>query len=73
MYSQNLLAAVEARDLKISFMEHLSSNHEYRLNQYQHSLKLCNEMKYLFLSLMEIQWKLRQQHDSNFSIKGTRL
>ena len=73
MYSQNLLAAVEARDLKIPFMEHLSSNHEYRLNQYQHSLKLYNEMRYPFLSLMEIQWKLRQQHDNNFSIKGTRL
>ena len=43
MYSQNLLAAVEARDLKISFMEHLSSDHEYRLNQYQHSLKLVFE------------------------------
>ena len=48
MYSQNLLAAVEARDLKISFMEHLSSNHEYRLNQYQHSLKLCNEISISF-------------------------
>ena len=42
-------------------MEHLSNDHEDRPNHHRNSHKLCNEMGNSTLSLMECQWKLRQQ------------
>ena len=41
-------------------MEHLLNDHEDHLSQ------LCDEKEHLFLSLKESQWKLRQQHGSEF-------
>ena len=47
-------------------MEHLSNDHEDHSNQHKSSHKLYNEMEHPVLSLMESQWKLRQQHDQTF-------
>ena len=44
-------------------MDHLSNDHKDNPNQQENSHKLCKETGYLTLSLMESQWKLRQQHD----------
>ena len=52
-------------------MEHLLNDHEDHLNQHSH--KLCDEMGYRAANLMESQWKLRQQHDQNFSMEGKPL
>ena len=47
-------------------MEHLSNDHEDRPNHHENSHKLCNETGHPFLSLLEGQWKLKQQDDQNF-------
>ena len=52
-------------------MEHLSNDYEDRLNQHKDSENLCDETGHLVLSLTESQWKLRQQHDQNFSMDET--
>ena len=52
-------------------MEHLSNDHEDRPNQHENSHKLCDETGHPVVNLMASQWKLRQQHDQNFPIKGT--
>ena len=44
-------------------MEHLSNDHEDHPNQHENSHKLCDETGHTVLSLLESQWKLRQQHD----------
>ena len=35
--------------------------------------KLCDETGHTVVNLMESQWKLRQQHDQNFPMKGKPL
>ena len=47
-------------------MEHLSNDHEDHPSQHENSHKLCDETGYPVSSLMESQWKLRQQYDQNF-------
>ena len=47
-------------------MEHLSNDHEDHPNQHKNSYNPDDETGYPFLSLLESQWKLRQQHDQNF-------
>ena len=54
-------------------MEHLSNNQEDHPNQHENSHKLCNEMGHPVMNYLEIQWKLRQQHDQNFPIEGKPL
>ena len=54
-------------------MEHLSSDHEDHPNQHENNHKLCSEMGHPVLSLLESQWKLRQQHDQNFPMEGKPL
>ena len=54
-------------------MEHFSNDHEDNPNQHKDSRKLCNEMEHLVVNLMEGQWKLRQQHDQNFTVEGKPL
>ena len=54
-------------------MEHLSNDHEDRPSHHENSHKLCNEAEHPVLRLTEIQWKLRQQHDQNFSMEGKPL
>ena len=49
-------------------MEHLSNDHENCPNPHENSHKLCN----VVLSLMESQWKLRQD-DQNFPMQGKPL
>ena len=49
-------------------MEHLSNVHEDHPNQHENSHKLCNEIGHPLFSLTEVQWKLRQQRDQNFSM-----
>ena len=39
-------------------MEHLSNDHKYHPNQYKNSHKLCYEMAYPIVNLMESPWKL---------------
>ena len=51
-------------------MEHLSNDHKDHLNQHENSLRLCEEMGASIMNLMETQWKLRQQLDQNFQMKG---
>ena len=51
-------------------MEHLSNDHEDCPIQHENSHKLYDETGHPVLSLMESQWKLRQQHDQNFPIAG---
>ena len=50
-------------------MEHLSNDHKDHPNQHENSHKLCNEMEHPVFSLLESQWKLRQQHDQNFPME----
>ena len=45
----------------------------YHPNQQKNSHKLCDETGHLVLSLLESQWKLRQQHNHNFPIGGKPL
>ena len=40
------------------------------LIQHENGYKLCNKTGHPVLSLMGIQWKLRQQHDQNFPNGG---
>ena len=54
-------------------MEDLSNDHEDHPIQQENSHKLCSEMGHLILSLVESQWKLRQQHDQNFQMEGKPL
>ena len=55
-HSENSQAAAEALSL-------MTSSKEHHPNRHKNSHKLCNEMGHFILSLLEIQWKLRQQHD----------
>ena len=54
-------------------LEHLWNDLKDRPNQHENSQKLCDEMGYPFVNLMESQWKLRQQHDLNFPMEGMLL
>ena len=54
-------------------MEHLSNDHEDHPNQLKNSHKLCDELGHPVLSLLEGQWKLRQQLDQNFPLEGKPL
>ena len=54
-------------------MEHLSNDHEDHPNQHKNSHKLCDEMGHPVFSLMESEWKLRQQHDQNSPMDGKPL
>ena len=54
-------------------MEYLSNDHEDHPNQYENSNELCSETGHPFLSLLESQWKLRQQHDQNSPMEGKPL
>ena len=47
-------------------MEHLSNDQDGHPNQHKNSHKLCSEMGYPTMNLMESQWKPRQQHDQKF-------
>ena len=51
----------------------LSNDHEDHPNQHDNSHKPRDEMGYPILSLLESQWKLRQQHDQNFPMEGKPL
>ena len=51
-------------------MEHLSSDHKDHPNRLENSHKLCNEMEYPVMSLLESQRKLRQQLDQNLEGNG---
>ena len=50
-------------------MEHLSNNHEDHPNQHENSNKLWDETRRPVVNLMQSQWKLRQQHDQNFTME----
>ena len=51
-------------------MEHLSNDHEDHSNLPENSHKLCDETGHPVLSLLESQWKQRQQLDQNFLMEG---
>ena len=54
-------------------MEHLLNDHKGHLSHDKNSHKLCNETGHPVVNLMESKWKLRQQHDQNFSMEGKLL
>ena len=54
-------------------MGHLSNDHENRSNQHKNSHNLSDEMGHSIVNMMESQWKLRQQHDQNFTMDGKPL
>ena len=54
-------------------MEYLSNDHKDHPNQHENSHKPHNEMGHPVLSLLEHQWKLRQQNGQNFPIEGEPL
>ena len=54
-------------------MEHLSNDHKDHPKQHENSHKPRDETGYPVLSLLESQWKLRQQHDQNFPMEGKPL
>ena len=54
-------------------MEHLRNDHEDHPNQHKNCHMPRDETGYPVLSLLESQWKLRQQHDQNFPIQGKLL
>ena len=49
------------------------NEHEEHPNQHKNSHKLCDETGHPVLTLLESQWKLRQQHDQNFPVEGKPL
>ena len=51
-------------------MKHLSNDHDDHPNEHENSHKLCNETGHPVLGLLQSHWKLRQQHDQNFSMEG---
>ena len=50
-------------------MEHLANDDEDCINQHKNGRKLCDETEHPVVNMMERQWKLRQQHDENFSME----
>ena len=54
-------------------MEHLSNYHKDHPNQHKNRHKPHNETGHPVLSLLESQWKLRQQYDQNFPMEGKPL
>ena len=66
-FTSSRAAAVEALSLNISSHgTSLKNDHEDHPNQHKNSHMLCDETGHPVLSLLESQWKLRQQHDQNF-------
>ena len=51
-------------------MEHLSNDHEEHPNWHETSHRLCNETGHPVMNFMESPWKLGQQYDQNFPVKG---
>ena len=73
-HSQNSLAAAEALSWKMSSHgTSFKSQRPSHPNQDENSHKLFNEMGHPILTLMERKWKLTQQNDQNFSLKGKPL
>ena len=72
-HSQNSLAAADALSLKIPSQDHLSYDHKDCPIQHANSHKQCDETGHPVVNMMESQWKLRQQHDQNFPMKGKTL
>ena len=54
-------------------MEHLSNDKKNCPNQHENSHKQYNKTGHPVFSLMESQWKLRQQQDQNFPMEGKPL
>ena len=50
-------------------MKRLSNDHEDRPNQHKNCHKLYDEMGRYVVNLMEIQLKLRQEHDQNCTME----
>ena len=51
-------------------MERLSNDHEGRPSQHENSHRLWYETGLPVLSLLESQWKLKQQHNLNFPLES---
>ena len=54
-------------------MQHLSNDEEDHPNLHRNSHKLHDKIGPPIWSLMESQWKMRQQHHQNFPMKGRPL
>ena len=50
-------------------MKPLSNDHEDHPNQHKNCHKLCDETGRSVVNLMEIQLKLRQEHDQNCTME----
>ena len=50
-------------------MKRLSNDHEDRPNQHKNCHKLCDETGRSVVNLMDIQLKLRQEHDQNCTME----
>ena len=54
-------------------MDYLSNYHIDHPNQHKNSHMQCDEKGHPEVNMMKNQWKLRQQYDRNFPIKGKSL
>ena len=54
-------------------MDYLSNDHKDHLNYHNNSHTKCDETGHPVVNIMENQWKLRQQQDQKFPIKGKSL
>ena len=72
-HSQISLAATESVSLKISSHGTSLKWYEDHPNNHENSHKLCIDTGHSVLSLLESQWKLRQNHDKNYPMEGKPL
>ena len=68
--STNSSRSTKFKDILLWKITQMITDHP---NQHENGHKQCNEMGYPIVSMMERQWKLRQQYDQYFPMEGKPL